>query len=80
MGGQTQFMRARKMRRRRGWTKIRDEILRRKKVYCLVERSAIFGCKKELARIDSCYVFLHYTSDYMMVGFVLWLKLGLIKG
>jgi hypothetical protein len=36
----------------------------------LVEKSVVFGCKRELARIDSCYVFLHYTSDYMMVDFV----------
>ncbi len=29
-----------------------------------------FCCKRELAGIDSCYVFLRCVSDYMMVGSV----------
>ncbi len=80
MGGQARFMHARKKGRRKGYTKIRDGIQRRKKVYCLVERSAIFGYKRELARINSCYVFLCCASDYMMANFVFELELGLIKG
>jgi hypothetical protein len=48
MGGQVQFMRARKTGGKGGWTRIRNEIQRRKKVCCLIERNAIFGCKREL--------------------------------
>jgi hypothetical protein len=73
-------MYARKMRRNGGWTRIRDGIRRRKKVCCLIERSAVFGCKRKLARIDSCCVFLRCANDYMMAGSVFWLELGLIKG
>ncbi len=49
MDGQVQFMGARKMfTSRGGWMRIRDGIQRKKGVYCLVERSAIFGGKNEL--------------------------------
>jgi len=48
MGGQAQFMLARKMGRRGSWTKIRDGIQRRKKVCCLVERSATFVVRESL--------------------------------
>jgi hypothetical protein len=42
-------MGARKMGRRGGWTRIRNEIQKRKKVCCLVESSVVFGGKSELA-------------------------------
>jgi hypothetical protein len=80
MGDQAQFMQARKTGRRGDWTKIRDWIWRRKKVCCLVEWSAIFNYKRELAAIDSCYVFLRYTNNYMMTDSVFWLEIRLIKG
>jgi hypothetical protein len=54
--------------------------LKEKEEGCLVERNVDFGWKRELVGIDSCCVFLHYTIDYMMADFVLWLELGLIKG
>jgi hypothetical protein len=73
-------MHARKTGRKGGWTMIRYGIRRRNKVCCLVKRKGSFCCKGELARIDSCYVFLRCASDYMMAGSVFWLELGLIKG
>ncbi len=48
MDGQAQFMGARKTRRRGGWTRIRDDIRRRKKAGCLVEGSAVFGVNNDL--------------------------------
>jgi hypothetical protein len=62
---------ARKMGRRGGWMRIKDGILRNKKVYCLVKGSAVFCFKRELARIDNYCVFLRCISDYMMASFVL---------
>ncbi len=48
MDGQARFMGVRKTRRKGGWTRTKDGIRRRKKVYCLVESRAIFGGKSEL--------------------------------
>ncbi len=45
----------------------------------LGRKKCSFGYKRELVGIDSC-IFLHCATDYMMAGFVFWLKLGLIKG
>jgi hypothetical protein len=42
-------MGARKTGRKRGWTRIRDSIRKRKKAGCLVEGSAVFGVNSELA-------------------------------
>jgi hypothetical protein len=45
----------------------------KRQVYCLVERSVVFGYKQEFVGMYSCCVFLRYANNYMMVGFVFWL-------
>ncbi len=75
-----QFMHVRKTGRRGSWTRIKNEIRRQKGSLLLGRRKCNFCYKRDLARIYSCCVFLHYANNYMMVVFVFWLKLGLIKG
>jgi hypothetical protein len=48
MGGQALFMRARKMGRRGGWTRIRDGIRRRKGGLLLGKKCAVFVVRESL--------------------------------
>jgi len=70
MGGQARFMCAMKMGRRGSWMRIRGGIRRQKASLLLGRKKCNFCCRRELARMYSCCVFLHCTRNYMMASFM----------
>ncbi len=80
MDGEARFMGVRKTGRTGGWTRIRNGIQRRKRRLLGRRKCGFLGGKKELAGYIVVVFYFCCANNYVMVGFVFCLELGLIEG